>query len=66
MSGNKVDGDRNIIAGRDVVILDDLSLSNKVRERLVTIDSEINTLLPERILSPTKNNSLESNFQRPG
>ncbi len=55
---NQIEGNNNIVAGRDVVISDTLSLSKKLQERMHDIDKKINEILPNSILSPTRNNAL--------
>ena len=57
MSDNKniVKGDRNIQAGRDINYFNGLNVSRKLKDHLLSIDENINSILPKKIISPRSN-----------
>ncbi|HEX6369252.1 MAG TPA: hypothetical protein VF006_09985 [Longimicrobium sp.] len=54
-----LDGDHSVLAGRDVIIMEQSGLLRRFAEQMAAIDARINTAFPQKILSPTKNNAFE-------
>ncbi|HEX6749394.1 MAG TPA: hypothetical protein VF092_19015 [Longimicrobium sp.] len=58
-SSQNASGSGNILAGRDVFIVGETALLQRFAEQMTAIDNRINEVFPQKILSPTKNNTFE-------
>ena len=56
----KVQGDANLVAGRDINLTNSKSFSEELYKRLSSIDKRINDNVTAKIYCPTRNKSLEA------